>query len=89
MSAGTATAIPTVGERIGMDELIVDLADAVFEGDVGSAKAISGSLFTLVGVIMIYAGLTTVTDPKIEALMIGGGVAFISLALQSSTVTAT
>jgi len=88
MSAGTATVIPTVGERVGMDNLIIDLADAVFEGDVGSAKAVSGTLFTLVGIIMLYAGLATVTSAKLEALLIGGGVAFIALALQSSTVTA-
>ena len=80
-----AMAVPTVADVIGVDSLIVDFADALFEGDRGSAGFVSGIGFSAIGAAMILAAIMGPVDDYLGIMVTGVGAGFIGLGIESLT----
>jgi len=81
--AGAAMAVPTVADFVGVDSLIVSLADTLFEGDRGSASFVSGIGFTALGSLMILGAVLGPVDDWVGVLVAGLGTGFIGLGIES------
>lgn len=51
--AGIAATVPVAANALGMESLIVDLADAVFEGNRGRAAYVTAGGFAAAGALLI------------------------------------
>ena len=80
-----AMAVPTVADVIGVDSLIVSFADAVFEGDRGSASFVSGIGFSAIGAAMILGAIMGPVDDYIGIMMTGLGAGFVGIGLEALT----
>jgi len=78
-----AAGIPTIASTSGLNGLIVDLADLLFEGNRGSAAFVSG--FGFLALSLAAFGAVTFTDVDDLWGIIGAGIAagFLALSLQS------
>jgi hypothetical protein len=81
--AAAAMLVPTVADTVGVDSLIVSLADTVFEGDRGSASFVSGIGFSVIGAGMILGAVLGPVDDALGVAVAGLGVGFIGLGLRS------
>ncbi len=80
-AAGIPTAANAIG--VGLDGLIVQLADAVFEGDRGSASFVSGVGLSAAGLAMIAAIIWTDIDDFLGILIGGLGAGMLVLGAQA------
>jgi len=83
IGAGAAAVVPTVVGEIGVDNLLVSFADAVFEGDRGSAGFVSGIRFGTLGLLGILGSILLDVDGIIGMLMTGLGGGLVALAIQT------
>jgi hypothetical protein len=83
VGAGTAMAVPTLADAAGVDRLIVSLADAVFEGDRGSASFVSGIGFSTIGAVMILGAILADVDDWMGVTLVGLGTGFVGLGIES------
>jgi len=83
IGAGAAMAVPTLADAVGIDGLIVSLADTVFEGDRGSASFVTGIGFTSVGALMALAAIMAPIDDYLGVSVMGLGVGFVGLGLEA------
>jgi len=83
IGAGAAMAVPTLAEQAGIDSLIISLADAVFEGDRGSASFVTGIGFTVIGAIMALGAIMGPIDDYLGVMVMGLGVGFIGVGISA------
>jgi hypothetical protein len=81
--AAVAAGVPTLANNLGVDSLINDMADAVFEGDRGSARYTSGIGFSAIGAAMILAAILGDFSGFAGIAMVGAGVGSIGLAIET------
>jgi len=83
LGAGAAMTVPVLSHQVGIDNLIVSFADAVFEGDKGSAAWVSGIGFIGLGSAMILGAVLGPFD-GIEGIgLVGLGMGFVGLGIQT------
>lgn len=88
MGAAAAAGIPVllnVGD-IDIERRIVDVANAVFEGDAGSAAFVSGLAFSVIGIGLVAAAWVGPLRGKIGMLAMGFGIGFVALGAQAFDV---
>ena len=81
--AGAAMMVPVAADTIGLDELIVSLADTLFEGDRGSAAFVTGIGFSAIGALMVLGAILAPIDDFVGVMVTGLGVGFIGLGLRA------
>jgi len=88
IGAGVAAGLPVVMNIAGvnLDDHIVSLANAVFEGDTGSASFVSGVGFTLLGGALIMAAWVGPLNGTEGIMAMGAGVGLFALGVQSFDV---
>lgn len=85
VGATTATVVPSLVSVIGMDDMIVELADAVFEGNTGSARWTTAVGFGILGAAVTLAPILLEISGTEGMLMIGVGAGMLGVALQAIT----
>ena len=83
VGAGAAMAVPTLADAVGMDSLIVSLADTVFEGDRGSASFVTGIGFMAIGAAMILGAIFAPIDDYLGISVVGLGAGFVGVGLEA------
>jgi hypothetical protein len=83
-AAGFPVALNAAG--INIEDHIVNVADMVFEGDVGSASFVSGVGFTLLGGALIAAAWVGPLNGTEGMLAMGIGVGLFAIGVQSFDV---
>jgi len=68
---------------INLDEHMVEFADMIFEGDVGSAAFVSGVGFTLIGLGLILAAWVGPLNGRRGMTAMGLGIGAFALGMQS------
>jgi hypothetical protein len=81
--AGAAMVVPTVVDMVGLDDLLVSLADAVFEGDRGSAAFVTGIGSSVIGAAMILGAILSDIDDWLGVIIAGLGVGFGGVGLRA------
>lgn len=87
VTGATAGLLPVVANTTGVDTLVIDVANAVFEGDVAPAKAVSALGVATVGVLVtVWSYFENFTgfgqwDSWLTSIAIGVGIALIVIAL--------
>lgn len=72
--------------NVPIEDAIVSLADAIFEGDAGSAAFVTGLGFSVLGLGMIGAAVYTDIDDWLGVLVAGLGAGFLALGAQAFDV---
>jgi membrane-associated phospholipid phosphatase len=78
-----ASAVPQMVNRFNLDNTIVGLADALFEGNRGPAKMVVGGGFLLIGIGLIAAAVHTDIDDTAGMAAIGVAVGAFFVAGQA------
>jgi len=88
LGAGFATGLPVATQLLGLDldEQIVSLANAVFEGDTGSASFVAGVGFYVLGIGSILAAWIGPLNGRAGIAAMGLGMGMIGLGTQSLDV---
>lgn len=81
--AGAAMSVPTLANLAGLEQLLVDLSDKVFEGERGSAAFVAGVGFAFVGSALVLSAILTDLDDLTGMAAIGLGVGAIGLSIES------
>lgn len=85
MGAAAAAGLPTVTNILGLDieDQIVELANAIFEGDTGSASFVSGVGFTALGGVLVLSAWIGPLNGRAGMLAIGVGLGLWGLGAES------
>lgn len=88
VGAAAAAGIPVVTNALGfnLEDHVVSLADAVFEGDAGSAAFVSGFGFSLLGAALVLSAWIGPLNGNAGILAMGLGMGFFGLGTQSFDV---
>lgn len=88
LGGGIAAGLPLAMNvaNINIEDQIVAVADALFEGDQGSAAFVTGLGMTLLGLIAIGAAVYTSIDDGLGIAMAGLGVGLIAIGAQAFDV---
>lgn len=78
-----AMSVPTTVNAVGMDNLLVELADAVFEGDRETASTVTGAGFGAIGLALMAAAMVGPFDDTWGIIMIGAGAGSIGVAFEA------
>lgn len=83
MGAGAAMVVPTAVNFVGIDSMIIDVANRVFEGDRQSARSLVGIGFSVVGAGMVALAIMSTLDDSTGVLAVGLGMGLIGIGAQS------
>jgi len=85
IGAGVASGLPVLlsAGGINIEDRLVDVANAVFEGDVGAASMVTGGAFSLTGLGLIAAAWVGPLRGTYGMLAMGFGVGFAMLGVQA------
>lgn len=83
-AAGVPLALNIGG--IDIEQRFVEVADAVFEGDTGSASMVTGAAFSLMGIGLVAAAWVGPLRGRMGMLAIGLGIGMIMLGAQAFDV---
>lgn len=88
IGAAAAAAAPAATSLLGLDleGQMVALANAVFEGDTGSASFVSGIGFTLIGAVLVLSAWIGPLNGTSGMLAIGTGMGMFALGAESLSV---
>lgn len=88
IGAGVAAGLPVLTNIIGLDleDQIVALANALFEGDTGSASFVSGMGFTAIGAVMILMAWIGPLNGTNGIISMGVGMGMFGLGAESLNV---
>lgn len=88
IGAAVAAGIPVVTNALGfnIEDHVVSLGNAVFEGDAGSAAFVSGFGFTLLGAAAILGAWIGPLNGSAGITAMGLGMGFFGIGLQSFDV---
>jgi len=76
--------IPVLANEVGVDRLLVDLANAVFEGDTGSAGFVSAVGFTSVAAVLLGAAIFGPLSGFYGIMAVGFGMGALGLAVSTA-----
>lgn len=85
IGAGVASGLPVLlsAGGINIEDRLVDVANTVFEGDLGSASMVTGTAFSLIGLGMVAAAWVGPLNGSKGMLAMGLGVGFVALGVQA------
>ncbi|AUG46416.1 MULTISPECIES: hypothetical protein [Haloarcula] len=85
IGASAAAGLPVLMSAggINIEDRLVDVSNAVFEGDLGSASMVTGGAFSLIGLGLIAAAWVGPLRGSLGMLAIGIGIGFAMLGVQS------
>lgn len=83
MASGIASATPILIDRFGLDDMLVDVTNRVFEGDAQAARRVVGGTFGLIALILAYLTYSGGVDG-----MLGVSLAAVAVALGTIAVMA-
>jgi hypothetical protein len=88
IGAAVAAGIPVATNALGfnLEDHVVNLADAVFEGDAGSAAFVSGIGFTILGGLFVLAAWIGPLNGNAGIASMGLGMGLFGLGAQSIDV---
>lgn len=83
LGAASASIVPTIANELGLERLIVSFADAVFEGDRGSAAFVTSIGFAAVGAALALMAVLGPVSGYLGMLAMGIGGGFAALGIQT------
>jgi hypothetical protein len=83
VGAGVATALPVAVNQVGLDQMLGDVADRVFEGDRAVAGRIVAGVFGALGLALAALGIVGPLNGTAGILSISAGVSSLGIAVEA------